>query len=171
MFKNLIDEIDATLARDPAARSRLDVVFAYPGFQAMRIHRLSHWFWSNGFRFLGRLFSHMGRFFTGVEIHPGATIGKRLFIDHGMGVVIGETAEIEDDVTLYHGVTLGGTSTAAGKRHPTLKRGVIVVRGPNPRADHGGRMRADRGERRCAERRARGRDDGRGAGAHRGGAR
>jgi len=129
MFKNLIDEIDATLARDPAARSRLDVVFAYPGFQAMRIHRLSHWFWSNGFRFLGRLFSHMGRFFTGVEIHPGATIGKRLFIDHGMGVVIGETAEIEDDVTLYHGVTLGGTSTAAGKRHPTLKRGVIVGSG------------------------------------------
>jgi len=129
MFKNLIDEIDAILLRDPAARSRLDVVFAYPGFHAVRIHDFSHWLWGHGFHFAARLLSHVGRFLTGIEIHPGARIGKRFFIDHGMGVVIGETSEIEDDVTLYHSVTLGGTSMGDGKRHPTLKHGVIVGSG------------------------------------------
>ncbi|MCE2510711.1 MAG: serine O-acetyltransferase [Alphaproteobacteria bacterium] len=129
MFKSLIDEIDSMIARDPAARSRIEVIFTYPGFHAVRIHRFSHWLWGHGFRFLGRLFSHIGRFLTGVEIHPGARIGRRLFIDHGMSVVIGETSEIGDDVTLYHSVTLGGTSNGSGKRHPTLERGVIVGSG------------------------------------------
>ena len=129
MFKSLIDEIDSMIARDPAARSRLEVVFAYPGFHAVRIHRLSHWLWSHGFRFVSRLSSHIGRWLTGVEIHPAARIGKRLFIDHGMSVVIGETSEIGDDVTLYHSVTLGGTSNGGGKRHPTLEDGVIVGSG------------------------------------------
>ncbi|MGB1548579.1 MAG: serine O-acetyltransferase [Alphaproteobacteria bacterium] len=129
MFKNLIDEIDSMIARDPAARSRFEVIFTYPGFHAVRIHHLSHWLWIHGFCFLGRLSSHIGRFLTGIEIHPGAEIGKRLFIDHGMAVVIGETSEIGDDVTLYHSVTLGGTSNGSGKRHPTLKDGVIVGSG------------------------------------------
>lgn len=129
MFKSLIDEIDSMIARDPAARSRLEVVFAYPGFHAVRIHRLSHWLWNHGFRFVSRLSSHIGRWLTGVEIHPAARIGKRLFIDHGMSVVIGETSEIGDDVTLYHSVTLGGTSNGGGKRHPTLEDGVIVGSG------------------------------------------
>ncbi len=129
MFKSLIDEIDSMIARDPAARSRLEVVFAYPGFHAVRIHRLSHWLWNHGFHFVSRLSSHIGRWLTGVEIHPAARIGKRLFIDHGMSVVIGETSEIGDDVTLYHSVTLGGTSNGGGKRHPTLEDGVIVGSG------------------------------------------
>lgn len=129
MFKNLTDEIDAIIAHDPAVRSRMDVIFAYPGFHAVRIHRLSHWLWGHHFHFAARFLSHAGRFLTGIEIHPGAKIGQRLFIDHGMGVVIGETAEIQDDVTLYQSVTLGGTSTTAGKRHPTLESGVIVGSG------------------------------------------
>ncbi|NJM93128.1 MAG: serine acetyltransferase, partial [Rhodospirillaceae bacterium] len=106
MFKRMIADIDGIRARDPAARSRIEVFFAYPGFHAVRWHRLANWFWRNGMRFLGRWTSHWGRWLTGIEIHPGATIGQRLFIDHGMGVVIGETAEVGDDVTLYHGVTL-----------------------------------------------------------------
>jgi len=127
LFRNLRDEIDATLARDPAARSRLEVVLCYPGFHALLFHRLAHWLWQHGWRLAGRFVSHVGRILTGIEIHPGARIGKRLFIDHGMGVVIGETAEIGDDCTLYQGVTLGGTSLDRGqKRHPTLGNGVIV---------------------------------------------
>ena len=127
LFKNLRDEIDATLARDPAARSRLEVVLCYPGFQALLFYRLAHWLWERGWHLVGRFVSHVGRMLTGIEIHPGARIGKRLFIDHGMGVVIGETAEIGDDCTLYQGVTLGGTSLERGqKRHPTLGNDVIV---------------------------------------------
>jgi serine O-acetyltransferase len=126
-FRNLRDEIDATLARDPAARSRLEVAVCYPGFHALLLHRLAHWLWGHGCLLAGRFVSHVGRVLTGIEIHPGACIGKRLFIDHGMGVVIGETAEIGDDCTLYQGVTLGGTSLDRGqKRHPTLGNGVIV---------------------------------------------
>jgi serine O-acetyltransferase len=127
LFKNLRDDIDATRARDPAARSRLEVVFCYPGFQALLFYRAANWLWRHGCHFLGRFVSHLGRAMTGIEIHPGATIGRRLFIDHGMGVVIGETAEIGDDCTLYQGVTLGGTSLERGtKRHPTLGNDVIV---------------------------------------------
>ncbi|HEX3954754.1 MAG TPA: serine O-acetyltransferase [Stellaceae bacterium] len=133
LFKNLRDEIDATLARDPAARSRLEVVLCYPGFQALLYYRLGHWFWEHGWHLAGRFLSHVGRVMTGIEIHPGAHIGRRLFIDHGMGVVIGETAEIGDDCTLYHGVTLGGTrpsrDQASHKRHPTLGNDVIVGSG------------------------------------------
>src|SRR5487761_1269529 len=126
-LKNLRDEIDATLARDPAARSRTEVVLCYPGFHAIVFHRFAHWLWRRGWLLAGRYVSHLGRIWTGIEIHPAAQIGKRLFIDHGMGVVIGETAEIGDDCTLYQGVTLGGTSLARGaKRHPTLGNDVIV---------------------------------------------
>lgn len=128
-FKNLIDDIDSMMVRDPAARSRFDVVFSYPGFHAMMFYRLAHPLWRWRLLFLGRLVSQIGRWFTGIEIHPGAKIGRRLFIDHGMGVVIGETAELGDDVTLYQGVTLGGTSLAGGKRHPTLEDGVVVGAG------------------------------------------
>jgi serine O-acetyltransferase len=126
LLKNLREEIDATLARDPAARSRLEVVLCYPGFHALVYHRLAHWLWQHSWLLAGRFVSHLGRIFTGIEIHPGARIGKRVFIDHGMGVVIGETAEVGDDCTLYHGVTLGGTSLRQEKRHPTLGNSVIV---------------------------------------------
>jgi serine O-acetyltransferase len=130
LLKNLREEIDATLARDPAARSRLEVVLCYPGFHALVFHRLAHWLWQHRWFLAGRFVSHAGRVLTGIEIHPGARIGKRVFIDHGMGVVIGETAEVGDDVTLYQGVTLGGTSLARGqKRHPTIGDGVIVSSG------------------------------------------
>src|SRR5580693_5779723 len=130
LFKNLRDEIDATRARDPAARSALEVVFCYPGFQALLYYRAANWLWRHGCHFLGRFVSHLGRVMTGIEIHPGAKVGKRLFIDHGMGVVIGETAEIGDDCTLYQDVTLGGTSLGRGtKRHPTLGNNVIVSAG------------------------------------------
>jgi serine O-acetyltransferase len=132
-FKKLRDEIDATLARDPAARSRVEVVLCYPGFQALLYYRLAHWLWLHRRYLLGRFVSHLGRIWTGIEIHPGARIGRRLFIDHGMGVVIGETAEIGDDCTLYSGVTLGGTRPSADqigqKRHPTLGNNVIVGSG------------------------------------------
>ena len=115
--------------RDPAARHTLEVLTAYPGVHAVIMHRLNHWLWSIGLKWLARLSSHLVRWLTGIEIHPGARIGRRFFIDHGMGVVIGETAEIGDDCTLYHGVTLGGTSWQAGKRHPTLKNNVVVGAG------------------------------------------
>lgn len=135
-FKSLRDQIDSMMARDPAARSRLEVVLAYPSFHALIWHRPAHGAWTRGWRLLGRVLSHLGRFFTGIEIHPGAKIGKRLFIDHGMGVVIGETAEIGDDVTIYHDVTLGGVmpsvdsaSQAGVKRHPTIGNGVIIGSG------------------------------------------
>ncbi|MBV8739904.1 MAG: serine O-acetyltransferase [Alphaproteobacteria bacterium] len=130
MWMNLREEIDATLARDPAARSRFEVVLCYPGFHALLFHRLAQWLWRRRWLIAGRFVSHVGRMLTGIEIHPGARIGKRLFIDHGMGVVIGETAEIGDDCTLYQGVTLGGTSLVRGeKRHPSLGNGVIVGSG------------------------------------------
>lgn len=129
MFKGLITEIDSYVARDPALRNRWDVILSYPGFHALTFYRVSNWLWRKRLLTLGRFVSHLGRMMSGIEIHPGATIGKRLFIDHGMGVVIGETAEIGDDVTLYQGVTLGGTSLDPGKRHPTLEDGVIVGSG------------------------------------------
>jgi serine O-acetyltransferase len=115
--------------RDPAARSVWEVLTCYPGFHALQMHRIWHGFWGLGLRWVARFGSHLTRFLTGIEIHPGATIGRRVFIDHGMGVVIGETAEIGDDCTLYHGVTLGGVSWNKGKRHPTLGRGVVVGAG------------------------------------------
>ena len=130
LWMNLREEIDATLARDPAARSRFEVVLCYPGFHALLFHRLAHGLWRRRWLIAGRFVSNVGRMLTGIEIHPGARIGKRLFIDHGMGVVIGETAEIGDDCTLYQGVTLGGTSLVRGeKRHPSLGNGVIVGSG------------------------------------------
>jgi len=129
IFKHLVDDIDSMMARDPAARSRIEVVLAYPGFQALLFYRLSHALWLRRWRLLGRIVSHVGRFFTGIEIHPGATIGRRLFIDHGIGLVVGETAEIGDDVTLYQGVTLGGTGFATGKRHPTVEDNVTIGSG------------------------------------------
>ncbi len=129
MFKRINDEIQCVFERDPAAQSVFEVITTYPGFHAMMIHRLSHFFWRHGFRWLARFTSHLSRWLTGIEIHPGATIGRRFFIDHGMGVVIGETAVIGDDCTLYHGVTLGGTSWDKGKRHPTLRNGVVIGAG------------------------------------------
>src|SRR5271155_3162309 len=128
MFKRIREDIAAVFARDPAARSTWEVLTCYPGLHALTGHRwLAHPLWRWGWRWLARWLSHWSRWFTGIEIHPGARIGKRLFIDHGMGVVIGETAEIGDDCTLYQGVTLGGTSLERGqKRHPTLGNGVIV---------------------------------------------
>ena len=136
MFAKLIDDIDGMMSRDPAARSRLEVFLCYPGLHAVLLHRLARWMWIRNWRIFARIFSQLGRFLTGIEIHPGATIGKRLFIDHAMGVVIGETAEIGDDVTLYHDVTLGGVSPSVDsdsqrqqKRHPTLKNDVIVGSG------------------------------------------
>jgi serine O-acetyltransferase len=129
MFRTLKEDIKAVFDRDPAARSALEVFFCYPGLHALWFHRLSHGLWTRKFYFLGRFVSHLGRFFTGIEIHPGARIGKGFFIDHGMGVVIGETAEIGDNVTLYHGVTLGGVSWEKVKRHPTLEDNVVVGSG------------------------------------------
>ncbi len=129
MFGKIRDEINYVFERDPAAQSVFEVVTCYPGFHAIIIHRMSHCCWNMGFKWMGRFSSHMGRWLTGIEIHPGAKIGKRFFIDHGMGVVIGETAVIGDDCTLYHGVTLGGTSWKKGKRHPTLGDGVVVGAG------------------------------------------
>jgi len=130
LFKNLRDEIEATLARDPAARSRLEVVLCYPGFQALLFHRMGHWLWQRRWHLAGRFVSHLGRILTAIDIHPGATIGHRLFIDHGIGVVVGETAEIGDDCTIYQGVTLGGTRPTADqaghKRHPTIGNNVII---------------------------------------------
>jgi len=129
MFKHFKEDIACVFERDPAAQSTFEVITCYPGFHALVIHRVSHSFWNNGFRWLGRFSSHLGRWLTGIEIHPGAQIGQRFFIDHGMGVVIGETAIIGDDCTLYHGVTLGGTSWQKGKRHPTLHNGVVIGAG------------------------------------------
>jgi serine O-acetyltransferase len=129
MFARLKEEISVVFDRDPAARNAWEVITCYPGFHATLIHRGSHRLWLAGFKWLARFVSHFGRWVTGIEIHPGAQIGRRFFIDHGMGVVIGETALIGDDCTLYHGVTLGGTSWAKGKRHPTLGKGVVVGAG------------------------------------------
>ena len=129
MLSRIREDIRSVFARDPAARSTLEVLTCYPGLHAVWGHRVSHWLWTHGFRWLARLNSHVARWLTGIEIHPGARIGHRLFIDHGMGVVIGETAEIGDDVTLYHGVTLGGVSWDKGKRHPTLGNNVVIGAG------------------------------------------
>ena len=122
-------DVQAVFERDPAARTLWEVLTTYPGLHALWFHRFAHWLWGHHLRWAGRLVSHLARWLTGIEIHPGARIGPGLFIDHGMGVVIGETAEIGPDVTLYHGVTLGGTSWKKGKRHPTLLRGVVVGAG------------------------------------------
>lgn len=130
MFSRLREDIANVLERDPAARSRWEVLTCYPGMHALWLHRFAHAAWGRGFRWVGRFTSHIGRMLTGIEIHPGATIGRRVFIDHGMGVVIGETAEVGDDCTIYQGVTLGGTSLYRGtKRHPTLGRGVVIGAG------------------------------------------
>jgi len=129
MFKTIQADIQSVLDRDPAARSRLEILLCYSGLHALWSHRVNHWLWTHKLRLLARLFAQVARWLTGIEIHPGATIGERFFIDHGMGVVIGETAEIGDCVTLYHGVTLGGTSLEKGKRHPTLEDDVVVGAG------------------------------------------
>ncbi|MFT4675047.1 MAG: serine O-acetyltransferase [Reinekea sp.] len=129
MFSGIKDDIQSYFNRDPAARGWFEVLLNYPGLHAVIIHRLSHRLWLWNIKTLARWISQLARWFTGIEIHPGATIGKRFFIDHGMGIVIGETAEIGDDVTVYQGVTLGGTSWQKGKRHPTLEDGVIVGAG------------------------------------------
>ena len=130
MIKNLKEEIEVYFERDPAARSYWEILFCYPGLHALLLHRVSHWLWRIGLKFLGRLLSHFSRWITGIEIHPAAKIGKRVFIDHGMGIVIGSTTEIHDNVSIYQGVTLGGTTqTYKGKRHPTLREGVIVGAG------------------------------------------
>lgn len=129
MFKNIREDIASVFDRDPAARTTFEVLTCYPGLHARIFHRLSNTLWHANFKWLARFTSHIARGLTGIEIHPGATIGRRFFIDHGMGVVIGETAEIGDDVTMYHGVTLGGTSWKEGKRHPTLGNGVVIGAG------------------------------------------
>lgn len=129
MFARVKEEISVVFERDPAARNTWEVITCYPGFHAMLVHRVSHRLWKSGLKWPARFLSHLGRWLTGIEIHPGAQIGRRFFIDHGMGVVIGETSEIGDDCTLYHGVTLGGTSWNKGKRHPTLGEGVVIGAG------------------------------------------
>lgn len=129
MFDTLKNDVKAIKERDPACRSTLEVITCYPGFHILFYHRTAHWLWKKGFKLLARMVSQTGRFFTGIEIHPGATIGPGFFIDHGMGVVIGETAEIGENVTIYHGVTLGGTSWKKEKRHPTIGNNVVIGAG------------------------------------------
>jgi serine O-acetyltransferase len=129
MWQTLKEDIQVVFQRDPAARNIWEVIFTYPGFHAILIYRLAHRLWRSQLTTLARFVSHVGRFLTGIEIHPGAKIGRRFFIDHGMGVVIGETSEIGDDVTLYQGVTLGGTSTERIKRHPTIEESVTIFSG------------------------------------------
>jgi serine O-acetyltransferase len=129
LFKTLREDIQTVFAKDPAARSTLEVIFCYPGLHALWFHRFTHFLWQHKLRFLARLLSHINRFLTGIEIHPGARIGRRFFIDHGAGVVIGETAEIGDDVLLYQGVALGGTTLKKGKRHPSIGNNVVMGTG------------------------------------------
>lgn len=141
MFATLRQDLRAVFDRDPAARSTLEVLLCYPGLHAIWFHRLAHWLWTHNLKLLARWLSHLARFLTGIEIHPGARIGPGFFIDHGMGVVIGETAEIGANVTLYHGVTLGGVSWQKGKRHPTIGDAVVIgagakVLGPIVVGDH-----------------------------------
>jgi len=126
MFERFREDINATFERDPAAKSVLEILFCYPGFHAVLFYRIAHWLWVHKLYLSGRFISHVGRFLTGIEIHPGARIGRRFFIDHGMGVVIGETSEIGNDVTLFHGVTLGGTTWKKIKRHPTIGDNVVI---------------------------------------------
>jgi serine O-acetyltransferase len=129
MFDHVKEDIAIVFERDPAARTHWEILTTYPGVHALLMHRASHWLWKQRLYWLARFNSHIARWLTGIEIHPGATIGRRVFIDHGMGVVVGETAVIGDDCTLYHGVTLGGTSWNKGKRHPTLENGVVIGAG------------------------------------------
>ncbi len=129
MFKRIKEDIQTVFAKDPAARSILEVILCYPGLHAIWLHRIAHFFWQKGFKLVARLISHLSRFLTGVEIHPGAKIGRRFFIDHGSNVVIGETTEIGDDVLIYQGVTLGGTTLEKKKRHPTIGNNVIIGAG------------------------------------------
>ena len=129
LFKNIAEDVRAVMERDPAARSHIEVFLLYPGIQAVFRHRIAHFFYKHNMKFIARLISQVARFWTGIEIHPGATIGRGLFIDHGMGVVIGETAVIGDNCTIYQGVTLGGTGKERGKRHPTLGNNVMVGSG------------------------------------------
>ncbi|PZN06599.1 MAG: serine O-acetyltransferase, partial [Bacillota bacterium] len=126
LLERLREDVQVVFERDPAARSVLEVILCYPGLHALWLHRIAHWFYRRRLYLIARFISHFSRWLTGIEIHPGARIGRRCFIDHGMGVVIGETAEIGDDVTIYQGVTLGGTGKERGKRHPTLGNGVLV---------------------------------------------
>ena len=129
MFKTIREDIQTIFAKDPAAQNTLEVIFCYPGLHALWFHRFAHFLWQHKLRFLARLLSHINRFLTGIEVHPGARIGRRFFIDHGAGVVIGETAEIGDDVLLYQGVALGGTTLKKGKRHPTIGSNVVMGAG------------------------------------------
>ena len=129
MFRTLKEDIQTIFERDPAARSTFESLLTCPGLHAILFHRINHWLWTHKLHLLARIGAHVARFLTGVEIHPGAKIGRRFFIDHGMGVVIGETSEIADDCSIYQGVTLGGTSREKGKRHPTLEQGVIIGAG------------------------------------------
>src|SRR4249920_424415 len=129
MFARIKEEIAVVFERDPAARNTWEVITCYPGFHALLVHRLAHWLWRQHLRWFARMVSHIGRWLTGIEIHPGAEIGRRFFVDHGMGVVIGETTIIGDDVTLYQGVTLGGTGKESGKRHPTIGNDVVIGAG------------------------------------------
>lgn len=129
VWPRLREDVQTIFERDPAARSVWEIWLAYPGFHALLVYRIAHWLWNHGLQTAGRFVSHLGRFLTGIEIHPGATIGRRFFIDHGMAVVVGETTEIGDDVTIYQGVTLGGTSTHRGKRHPTIEDSVTIFTG------------------------------------------
>ena len=136
IFSKLVEDLDSFMERDPAARSRIEVIFCYPGYHAILFYRLSNMLWRNNFNLMGRFISNIGKIFSGIEIHPGASIGRRLFIDHGNGVVIGETSEIGDNVTIYHNVTLGGIAPSINsndqrnmKRHPTLEDNVVVGSG------------------------------------------
>jgi serine O-acetyltransferase len=129
MFENIRKDIEVIFERDPAAQSVAEIFLCYPGFHAMRFHHAAHWLWTRGFKLVARFVSHVSRGLTGIEIHPGASIDEGFFIDHGMGVVIGETSEIGKNVTMYHGVTLGGTSWKKGKRHPTIEDNVIIGAG------------------------------------------
>src|ERR1700689_3009050 len=162
VFGRMRDEINSIMERDPAARTRLEVVLCYPGLWAVWIYRISHWLWRHNLRLLARVLSQVGRFYTGVDIHPGALIGHRLFIDHAMGVVIGETAIVGSDVTIYQGVTLGGTGKQHGKRHPTICDGVFIGNNANILGDicvgensRGGSRSRLRPSRRSASRTAR----------------
>jgi len=129
MFETLRRDVQAAWDRDPAVRSTLEIIFCYPGLHAVWLHRVAHWFWNRGLLFIGRFISHVNRFLTGIEIHPAARLGPGLFIDHGMGVVIGETSEVGENVTIYQGVTLGGTSLERKKRHPTIGNNVVIGSG------------------------------------------
>ncbi|OPZ92340.1 MAG: Serine acetyltransferase [Firmicutes bacterium ADurb.Bin419] len=129
MFKQMLEDAKSIAQRDPAAKNSVEVILLYPGFHAVCFHRLSHWFYKHKLFFIARMISQIARFLTGVEIHPGAVIGRGLFIDHGMGIVIGETAEIGDNCTIYHNVTLGGTGKDTGKRHPTIGNNVLISAG------------------------------------------